>query len=62
MYLRTFSLKIDIYLLRNKTKKCRENAYFSTKFCNFYIGHIKSRFFSEPLHGHVEHEDVHITF
>jgi hypothetical protein len=45
-----------------RQKSCRKNAYFSTKFGNFYIGHIESRFFSEPLRGHVEHEDVHITF
>jgi hypothetical protein len=45
-----------------RQKSCRKNAYFSTKFCNFYIGYIESRFFSEPLRGHVEHKDVHITF
>jgi hypothetical protein len=43
-----------------RQKTCREKAYFSTKFCHFYIGHIKSHFFS--LGGQVGHGDVHTTF
>jgi hypothetical protein len=34
--------------LAKKIKKtCREKAYFSSEFCHFYIGHIKSQFFSQ---------------
>jgi hypothetical protein len=39
-----------------------KKTYFITEFYHFYIGHIKSLFFLEPLHGHLKHGDVHITF
>jgi hypothetical protein len=52
---------IATYYAKN-TKMCREKAYFSTEFCHFHTGHIKSCFFSKLLCEHVEHGDVHIKF
>jgi hypothetical protein len=36
---------------------CGEKIYFSTKFCYFYIDHIKSRFFLKQLPEHVKRGD-----
>jgi hypothetical protein len=58
-----FHRKMDIFCgLCKKDKKCHEKAYFSTKFYHFYIDYIKSRFFLERLHGHVEHGVVTFLF
>jgi hypothetical protein len=69
MYISTFYVLAQSFVKNRhflwaaqRQKKCREKAYFSTKFCHFYIGHIKSRFFSKPLRGQVGHGDVHTTF
>jgi hypothetical protein len=71
MYISTFFVLTQFFLwktdiLRGLCKKdkktCREKVYFITKFCHFYIEHIKSWFRLKRLFEHVEHEDVHITF
>jgi hypothetical protein len=47
---------------KNTKKMCREKAYFNTAFCHFYIDYINGRFFLKRLRGHVERQDVYITF
>jgi hypothetical protein len=54
-------LKMDILgsLCKKDKNMHRDKAYFSTKFCHFYIDHIKSQFLLKQLCRHVEHRYVH---
>jgi hypothetical protein len=47
------SWKTDIfmgYAKKQKKKECHEKAYFSTKTCTFYRGHIKITNFGTKIH------------
>jgi hypothetical protein len=50
MFMHSFVKNIHIYrLCKIYKKKWHKKAYFSTKSCYFYIGHIKKSFFSKEL-------------
>jgi hypothetical protein len=63
MCARQFCEKRNIFVCYAKmVKKSREKAYFSIKFCHFYIGHIKSLFLLNSLGGHLGHGDTYNIF
>jgi hypothetical protein len=54
-----FVKKYFLWAMQKGQKKCvAKRLIFSSDFCHFYIGYIKSHFFLKLLRGHVGHEDV----
>jgi hypothetical protein len=64
-YVVTQSFVKNGYILcpvQKRQKRASEKAYFSIKFCYFYIDRIKSWFLLKQLCRHIQHGNVHKTF